>query len=91
MILLNWLFQDDVLFQAISRNLSKIISRNEDKFLALGWCLLVRALVESVDNGDQSFWNGQHYTHPCYYVDKLFNIGYRAWKKRTDFLHPQLP
>ncbi|CAA7060609.1 unnamed protein product [Microthlaspi erraticum] len=58
MILLNWLFQDEIRFQAISRNLSKIISRNEDKFLALGWCLLVRGLVESVDNGDQSFWNG---------------------------------
>uniref|UniRef100_A0A1J3GQ58 Uncharacterized protein n=1 Tax=Noccaea caerulescens TaxID=107243 RepID=A0A1J3GQ58_NOCCA len=58
MILLNWLFQDEVLFQAISRNLSNIISRNEDKFLALGWCLLVRGIVESVDNGDQSFWNG---------------------------------
>ncbi|KAG5386310.1 hypothetical protein IGI04_037780 [Brassica rapa subsp. trilocularis] len=53
MILLNWLFQDEVLFQGVSRNLSGIISRKEDRFLALGWCLLIRGLVESEDTGDQ--------------------------------------
>ncbi|CAF2112619.1 unnamed protein product [Brassica oleracea var. botrytis] len=58
MILLNWLFQDELLFQGVSRNLSQIISRNEDRFLALGWCLLIRSLVESEDTGDQGFWNG---------------------------------
>ncbi|KAJ0246734.1 ARM repeat superfamily protein [Hirschfeldia incana] len=58
MILLNWMFQDEVLFQGVSRNLSGIISRNEDRFLQLGWCLLIRSLVESEDTGDQGFWNG---------------------------------
>lgn len=65
MILLNWLFQDEVLFQAVSRNLSNIISRNEDRFLALGWCLLIRRLVECEDTGDQGFWHGEHYNHPA--------------------------
>jgi hypothetical protein len=63
MILLNWLFQDEVLFQAVSRNLSNIILRNEDRFLALGWCLLIRRLVECEDTGDQGFWHGEHYNH----------------------------
>ncbi|VVB06055.1 unnamed protein product [Arabis nemorensis] len=58
LILLNWLFQDEVLFQAVSRNLLEIIVRNEDRFLALGWCLLIRCLVEFEDTGDQGFWNG---------------------------------
>lgn len=72
MILLNWLFQDELLFQGVSRNLSQIISRNEDRFLALGWCLLIRSLVESEDTGDQGFWNGEHCNHSCYYG---FNAG----------------
>lgn len=69
MILLNWLFQDEVLFQALSRNLSNIISRNEDRFLALGWCLLIRRLVECDDTGDQSFWHGEHYNHPAIFLE----------------------
>ncbi|XP_020879754.1 uncharacterized protein LOC9314231 isoform X1 [Arabidopsis lyrata subsp. lyrata] len=66
MILLNWLFQDEVLFQALSRNLSNIISRNEDRILALGWCLLIRRLVECDDTGDQSFWHGIREKHSMF-------------------------
>ncbi|KFK35004.1 hypothetical protein AALP_AA5G221800 [Arabis alpina] len=58
MIVLNWLFRDEVLFQAVSRDLSDIILSNEDRILALGWCLLIRSLVECEDTGDQGFWNG---------------------------------
>lgn len=82
LILLNWLFQDEVLFQAVLTNLSKIIVRNEDRFLALGWCLLIRRLVECEDTGDQDFWNGEHYNHSCYYV---FNIGSLFWGKEKAF------
>ncbi|KAL1194541.1 hypothetical protein V5N11_020604 [Cardamine amara subsp. amara] len=66
MILLNWLFQDEVLFQAVSRNLSKVILRNEDRFLALGWCLLIRSLVECEDTADQGFWNGIREKHSMF-------------------------
>ncbi|KAL1209878.1 hypothetical protein V5N11_033951 [Cardamine amara subsp. amara] len=66
MLLLNWLFQDEVLFQAVSRNLSKIIVRNEDRFLQLGWCLLIRSLVECEDAGDQGFWNGIREKHSMF-------------------------
>ncbi|WZZ17814.1 hypothetical protein YC2023_110903 [Brassica napus] len=66
MILLNWLFQDELLFLGVSRNLSGIISRNEDRFLALGWCLLIRSLVESEDTGDQGFWNGIREKHSMF-------------------------
>ncbi|KAF8102152.1 hypothetical protein N665_0201s0435 [Sinapis alba] len=66
MILLNWLFQDEVLFQGVSRNLCEVISRKEDRFLALGWCLLIRSLVESEDTGDQGFWNGIREKHSMF-------------------------
>lgn len=46
MILLNWLFQDKLLFQALAGNLAKIILEKEDRYIALGWCILVRGLIE---------------------------------------------
>ncbi|KAF3442571.1 hypothetical protein FNV43_RR16487 [Rhamnella rubrinervis] len=46
MLLLNWLFQDEFIFQAIAANLAKIIGTKDDRFIALGWCTLVRGLVE---------------------------------------------
>ncbi|OUZ99900.1 hypothetical protein BVC80_9069g4 [Macleaya cordata] len=46
MILLNWLFQDELLFQAIATNLVKIIMRKDDRYIALGWCTLIRGLVD---------------------------------------------
>ncbi|XP_010516375.1 PREDICTED: uncharacterized protein LOC104792046 isoform X2 [Camelina sativa] len=66
MILLHWLFQDEVLFQAVSRHLSRIILTNEDRFLALGWCLLIRSLVECEDTGDQCFWHGIREKHSMF-------------------------
>lgn len=46
MILLNWLFLDEGLFQVVVRNLAGIISRKDDRYVALGWCLLGRRLIE---------------------------------------------
>ncbi|PIN16692.1 hypothetical protein CDL12_10657 [Handroanthus impetiginosus] len=46
LILLNWLFQDEILFQAILRNLAAIISRKDDRYVALGWCMLGRNIME---------------------------------------------
>ncbi|KAI7990306.1 hypothetical protein LOK49_LG12G02906 [Camellia lanceoleosa] len=46
MILFNWLFQDEIIFQALATNLVGIIRRKEDRYIALGWCILVRGLVE---------------------------------------------
>ncbi|OWM67223.1 hypothetical protein CDL15_Pgr000675 [Punica granatum] len=46
LILLSWLFQDEFIFQSLMRDLVNIISRKEDRYIALGWCTLVRELVE---------------------------------------------
>lgn len=46
MILLNWLFLDEGLFQVVVRNLAGIISRMDDRYVALGWCFLGRRLIE---------------------------------------------
>ncbi|KAH7854589.1 hypothetical protein Vadar_015669 [Vaccinium darrowii] len=45
LILLDWLFQDEVLFQALATNLASMIWRKEDRYIALGWCMLVHGLV----------------------------------------------
>lgn len=58
MILLNWLFQNEFIFQAIATNLSKIIVTKDDRFIALGWCTLVRGLVEYESASDQFSMNG---------------------------------
>lgn len=46
LILLNWLFQDEIFVEAVLRNVSDIISRKDDRYVALGWCVLGRSLVE---------------------------------------------
>ncbi|OWM67224.1 hypothetical protein CDL15_Pgr000676 [Punica granatum] len=47
LILLSWLFQDEFIFQSLMRDLVNIISRKEDRYIALGWCTLVRELVQA--------------------------------------------
>ncbi|GLT96071.1 hypothetical protein SLE2022_137200 [Rubroshorea leprosula] len=58
MILFNWLFQDEVLFQIVATNLANIIARKDDRYIALGWCTLVRNLVEYESNMEQYLVNG---------------------------------
>ncbi|KAL5981987.1 hypothetical protein ACLOJK_016054 [Asimina triloba] len=50
LILLNWLFEDDLLFEAVSINLAEIVSRKEDHYISFGWCTLVRALLDTEIN-----------------------------------------
>ncbi|XP_021893322.1 uncharacterized protein LOC110811211 isoform X2 [Carica papaya] len=56
--LFNWLFQDELLFEAVAVNLADIISRKDDRYIALGWCTLVRDLVEYESHTDQYLING---------------------------------
>ncbi|KAG4215758.1 hypothetical protein ERO13_A01G196500v2 [Gossypium hirsutum] len=58
MILLNWLFQDEFLFQAVAMNLANIITRKDDRYIAFGWCTLVRGLMEYEKVMDQYLFNG---------------------------------
>lgn len=46
LILLNWLFKDKLLFQALATNLAKIIIRKDDRYVTLGWCTLICGLVD---------------------------------------------
>ncbi|RZC75320.1 hypothetical protein C5167_050806, partial [Papaver somniferum] len=46
LILLNWLFQDELVFEALAVDLVTIIKRKNDRCIALGWCTLIRAPVE---------------------------------------------
>lgn len=46
MILLNWLFQDELLFQAVATNLANIFVTKDDRYIAFGWCTLLRSLLE---------------------------------------------
>ncbi|XP_071721379.1 uncharacterized protein [Rutidosis leptorrhynchoides] len=46
MILLNWLFQDEVLFEVLIKNFCDILLMKEDHHVALGWCILARRLID---------------------------------------------
>ncbi|CAK7342514.1 unnamed protein product [Dovyalis caffra] len=58
MIIMNWLFQDEFVFEAVAADLANIIMRKEDRYLALGWCILVRGLVEYENFMEQYTLNG---------------------------------
>ncbi|KHN26335.1 hypothetical protein GLYMA_19G141900v4 [Glycine max] len=60
MILLSWLFQDELLFQPVAEALASIVSRKHvhDRYLLLGWCLLLRNLVEFENSAHQSMFGG---------------------------------
>ena len=45
-MLLNWLFLDELIFLTLIKNIADIIVRKDDRYVALGWCILVRSLVE---------------------------------------------
>lgn len=59
MILLNWLFQDELLFQPVAMNLANIIMRKDDRYIAFGWSTLVRGLLEYESTMDQYSVNGK--------------------------------
>ncbi|OIV92331.1 hypothetical protein TanjilG_10541 [Lupinus angustifolius] len=58
MILLNWLFQDELLFEPVAEGLISIITRKDDQYLLFGWCVLVRSLVEYENSIHQSTFTG---------------------------------
>ncbi|MCL7036267.1 hypothetical protein MKW94_009830 [Papaver nudicaule] len=46
LVLLNWLFEDESVSEALAVDLVTVIKRKDDRYIALGWCILIRALVE---------------------------------------------
>ncbi|KAK1267259.1 hypothetical protein QJS04_geneDACA016381 [Acorus gramineus] len=54
LMILDWLFQDEFLFQALLNDLVDIILRKEDHYFALGWCSLTSALVEMAKNDTEN-------------------------------------
>ncbi|XP_056696131.1 uncharacterized protein [Spinacia oleracea] len=63
MILLNWLFQDEALFSPLVKDLVNIISRRGDRYIALGWCILVRSLVKYDTKMTSFSKNGLRYNY----------------------------
>lgn len=59
MILINWLFQDELLFEPVTKGLASIITRKNDRYLLFGWCIFVRALVEYENAFSQSTFGGK--------------------------------
>lgn len=65
LMLLTWLFQDELVFQHLSSALLEIIVRKEDHYIALGWCTLIRGLLDHGLNIGQPSDSGKqekHYT-----------------------------
>lgn len=63
-LLLNWLFQDEVIFLALASNLADTISRKDDKYIALGWCTLVRAIIDYQSSMNKLITNGIRERYP---------------------------
>ena len=59
MILLSWLFQDELLFEPVAEALAGVIATKDDRYLLLGWCVLVRSLVEYENSVHQSMLGGE--------------------------------
>ncbi|PIA65155.1 hypothetical protein AQUCO_00100569v1 [Aquilegia coerulea] len=47
LILLSWLFKDERLFHALGVNLANVVMRKDDNYITLGWCTLIRGLLDS--------------------------------------------
>ena len=59
MILLSWLFQDELIFEPIAEALAGIVAvKKDDRYLLLGWCVLVRGLIEYENSVHQSMLGG---------------------------------
>ncbi|KAK7285567.1 hypothetical protein RJT34_20343 [Clitoria ternatea] len=58
MILLNWLFQDELLFQPVAQALAGMVTRKQDRYVLFAWCLLIRNLVEYENSPYQSMFAG---------------------------------
>ncbi|XP_027348855.1 uncharacterized protein LOC113860619 isoform X2 [Abrus precatorius] len=58
MVLFNWLFQDQLLFQPVAEALAGVVTGKHDRYLLLGWCLLLRNLVEYESSAHQSMFAG---------------------------------
>ncbi|XP_050367158.1 uncharacterized protein LOC126785487 [Argentina anserina] len=46
MVVLNWLFQEELIFRAVAAALVRVLSTKDDRFVVLGWCTFVRAVLE---------------------------------------------
>ncbi|XP_045793361.1 uncharacterized protein LOC123888366 isoform X3 [Trifolium pratense] len=57
-ILLNWLFQDVLIFVPVVEALASIITRKNDRYLLFGWCLLLRSIVDYDTSVHQSMLSG---------------------------------
>ncbi|KAK2363452.1 hypothetical protein QL285_088437 [Trifolium repens] len=57
-ILLNWLFQDELNFVPVAEALASIITRKNDHDLLFGWCLLLRSIVDYDSSVHQSMLSG---------------------------------
>lgn len=59
LILVNWLFQDELRFQSMATKLANIVVRKDDSYIALGWCVLVRNLLQYESSISQYSMNGK--------------------------------
>lgn len=68
MILMNWLFQDELLFEPVAEALATVIAGKNDRYLLLGWCLLLRSLLEYDSSVHQSMLGGEFalFTPACF-------------------------
>lgn len=64
LVVLNWLFQDEVIFRAVATALVRVISTKDDRFVVLGWCTFMRGVLEYESSVTQFPMNGIKERYP---------------------------
>ncbi|XP_004292072.1 PREDICTED: uncharacterized protein LOC101315407 [Fragaria vesca subsp. vesca] len=64
LVVLNWLFQDEVIFRAVATALVRVIWTKDNRFVVLGWCTFVRGVLEYESSVTQFLMNGIKERYP---------------------------
>lgn len=76
-LLLQWLSQNEDTFTVLADGLEKLLVENDDHHIVLGWCVVVRELIEK-----RAITGSQHR-----YAEKLFKICCRCIHRLLSIVH----
>lgn len=82
-LLLHWLSQNEDTLTVLADGLEKILVENDDHHIVLGWCIVVRELIEKRATAGELFDAGLQLR----YAEKLFKICCRCIHRLLSIVH----
>ncbi|GLJ22075.1 hypothetical protein SUGI_0413790 [Cryptomeria japonica] len=96
LILLQWLSQSEEVFMVLADSLEKILIETDDHHIILGWCIVVRELVENEFTNVKSFIAGtlqgdavHLFKICCHCIPRLLSIVHEGSVEQDGFLLPR--